>query len=606
MSASTQIPPRPSLPTWRYLLRLALYMPGLFLTSGLLASIMFYIFPLIPGLIVRQIFDTLTGAAPATFNLWTLVALLVGVAMVQEGTHVVAAAAESSLHVIINTLLRKNLLTRILQYPGAQALPASSGEAISRFRDDVEAIPGVLSWTIDPIGQAAVMIIGLSILARINPWVTAIVFVPLLLTLIVVNAASRHIQRYRRANQEAIGAVTGLLGEIFGAVQAIKVAGTEQHVVDYFKKINETRRRASLRDLLLNQLLASFSTNAANIGTGVLLLVLAQAMQRRSGATPLSVGDFSLFVSYLGWLTIVTTMFGNYLARYRQTGVSLERLVALMPGVPPENLVQHSPVYLWGALPELPPPPADSNRLETLAITGLTYHYPDSGRGIEDISLRLRRGTLTVITGRIGSGKTTLLRVLLGLLPQERGEIRWNGQLVADPATFFIPPHSAYTGQAPRLFSERLIDNILLGLPENEVDLPAAIQAAVMEQDIANLEHGLETMVGPRGARLSGGQLQRSAAARMFVRRPELLVFDDLSSALDVETERTLWQRLFSRGGITCLAVSHRRTALRRADQIILLKEGQLEAQGTLEELLESSEEMRDLWAGDIGSPQTQ
>jgi ATP-binding cassette subfamily B protein len=294
------------------MLHLALYMPALFLTSGLLASVMFYLFPLIPGLIVRQIFDQLTGAAPAGLNWWTLVALLVVVALVQELVHVGAGAAESSLHVIINTLLRRNLLARILQYPGAQALPASPGEAISRFRDDVEAIPSLLSWTIDPIGQAVVMVVGLGILASINPWVTVIVFMPLLVTLIAVNAAGGRIQRYRRANQEAIGAVTGLLGEIFGAVQAVKVAGAEPHVVSYFKIINETRRQAGLRDLLLTQLLASFSTNAANIGTGVLLLVLAQAMQRQRGVAPLSVGDFSLFVSYLGWLTIVTTMFGSY------------------------------------------------------------------------------------------------------------------------------------------------------------------------------------------------------------------------------------------------------------------------------------------------------
>ncbi len=95
-----------------------------------------------------------------------------------------------------------------------------------------------------------------------------------------------------------------------------------------------------------------------------------------------------------------------------------------------------------------------------------------------------------------------------------------------------------------------------------------------MDQDLADLEYGLDTVIGSKGVKISGGQRQRTAAARMFVRRPELLVLDDLSSALDVETEQQLWERVFALEGVTCLVATHRRPALRRADHIIVLKNG--------------------------------
>jgi len=125
----------------------------------------------------------------------------------------------------------------------------------------------------------------------------------------------------------------------------------------------------------------------------------------------------------------------------------------------------------------------------------------------------------------------------------------------------------------------------------------------VLNPDVATLEDGLDTVVGPRGVRLSGGQVQRAAAARMLVRQSQLLVFDDLSSALDVETEKKLWERLFKAGSggggrpaPTCLVVSHRRPVLQRADQILVMVDGRVAAQGKLADLLSTSPEMQELW----------
>ncbi len=158
-----------------------------------------------------------------------------------------------------------------------------------------------------------------------------------------------------------------------------------------------------------------------------------------------------------------------------------------------------------------------------------------------------------------------------------------------------VPPRSAYTAQIPNLFSDPLRENMLTGAGEEH--LGRAVRLAVLEPDLAQLGHGLDTEVGARGVKLSGGQVQRTAVARMLAQEADLLVFDDVSSALDARTEAELWDGLFSELDATCRGVSHRRAALSRAARILVMEDGRVTDQGTLPELLERSEEMRALWA---------
>ena len=255
-------------------------------------------------------------------------------------------------------------------------------------------------------------------------------------------------------------------------------------------------------------------------------------------------------LAYVNGATSAPRWLGRLLARKRTADVALMRITTLLDDAPDEAITARAPVA--------PRPIAATGPFRSLEVRGLTSLHPSSGHGVRDIDFTLRRGQVTIVTGRVGSGKSTLLKAVVGLLPMQDGDVIWNGEPVDDPATFMTPPRCAYTAQTPRLFTESLRDNILMGLDAATTRIDDAVHLAVLEADVERLGSGMETLVGTRGVTLSGGQVQRAAAARMFARAPELLVFDDASSALDVRTEHTFWERLFHAGEHTCLAVSHR------------------------------------------------
>jgi ATP-binding cassette, subfamily B, bacterial len=587
----------PALPAWRVIWEMLRFRPWLWFIDLLCVTLIRFVWQIAPALIIKAFFDMLTGAAPLTFGIGTIVAFAlatwVGRVVASYGFYY----ADVPIFADIPTLLRKNLLRHILRRPGASALPDSAGEAISRFKNDVNEIPLFVILINDIAVGIGIVIVAIALMAQVSPWITVMALIPLIIVGIVANIATKRIEHYRRASRQATGNVTGFIGEFFGAVQAVKVATAERNVIDHFHRLNDERRKLTVREKLFDDVLSSIYRNTSTLGTGVILILVGQSMR----AGTFTLGDFSLFVYLLQSMGDLTTFAGMLAARYKQLDVSVQRMYRLMENAPLDALVQHSPVDLNGPLPEVNyPTKGPSDRLEELSAVNLTFHYPNSMNGINGVNLRLARGRLTVVTGRIGSGKTTLLRALLGLLPVETGEVFWNGEMITSPSDFFVPPRCSYTAQVPRLFSNSLRNNILLGLDRMDEDIYRSTKLAVMDRDLEELDDDLETMVGARGVKLSGGQMQRAAAARMFIREPELLVFDDLSSALDVETERQLWERIFAEEGKTCLVVSHRRPLLRRADQIIVLKDGSVEAEGVLSELLETSAEMKELWRKEI------
>ncbi len=340
----------PPLSTWQAWWGLIKCHPGLYLLTSTLRISIFTVTLQASGLITRSFFDALTGNAPLDWGPNTWAALLVAVAVVRGGLVLADMITFLTWTFSSGTVMRKNMFERILERPGARALPGSTGDAISRFREDADEVANFPASALFPVARGLFTIIALIVMLQINVRVTLLAFLPLVAVVVLTNVTSNRIQAYRTANRGVSGQVAGFIGEMFESVQAVQVAGAEETMLAHFRQLNETRRKSAIKDRLFNEVLFSVFGNISGLVAGVILLVAGQALQDGT----FTVGDFSLFVFYLGLVGEFTFDIGWIAARFKHTGVALHRMNRLLQGAAPGRLVQKTAVYLRGPLPEVP------------------------------------------------------------------------------------------------------------------------------------------------------------------------------------------------------------------------------------------------------------
>jgi ATP-binding cassette, subfamily B, bacterial len=529
--------------------------------------LVFFVAPVAVGLLLEALFDAIVDGGPAM----AFVAAVAGIELGRAALLPVTMWVFEPFIGTTATVLRTNVLRAQLEPDPDQRGPVieDPAGALPLFREDPEHVAMAADQWINVVGAAAVALGALVVIARIGPGVALAVAAPLVLAAIAGSLFAPVVRRRREQDRAVTAEVTGELGEMVAAAVSVTTAGAVPAVLRRFERLCERRRVTAVRDRVARQLLPAVAGGAGDLALAGGLLVAAVAL-----ADELTAGQVALLASYATMLAIVPRYWAQWLTTRRHADVAVARLRATVrDGEVDRLLAPVAPVRVHPG-PVLRRPVPTPPAAPSLSLCGLVAVAPD-GRHIGPVHAEIPAGGLAVVTGPVGSGKTTLLRAVLGLLPLAGGEVRWDGGVV-DPPRWMVPPRASYVAQVPVLFSERLDDNLRLGWEVDDDGLRRAMHTAAVADLLGSLEDGFATRLGPRGVRLSGGQAHRVAAARALVPGPALLVADDLSAALDAETETRLLDRILADRTRTLLLVSHRPAVLQRADVVIDLGGQQL------------------------------
>ena len=297
----------------------------------------------LPGLVEKGVFDTITGQAQLSVSLWALIAAYIGIGLARVISSYWETFAGWTFRYTAAALVRRNLFAALLRRPGALPHPVAPGEAVYRYRNDVGEVCDFPTWLPDVAGNLVSFVAAIAIMATINWQITLVAFMPIVVAYVVGRAAWSRMLLYHKLEGEAGDRVTGFLAEMFGAVQALKVAGTraEGNAVRHFERLNDERQRTAVQAKMLGVFAFSIHSFAVVVSTGVMLLMASRGMI----AGGFTIGDFALFTYFLWFTSELPSYLGTFVGDYKQQEVAIARLTELVPEESTAAIVEHRPAF---------------------------------------------------------------------------------------------------------------------------------------------------------------------------------------------------------------------------------------------------------------------